>query len=245
MKKSVLAKLKSKVVFLTSYRETDELVNNFKERQDEFDNGGIFVEIYDNDTIVAANVNVSKIVACIRKYTIEGDLNKDLDVYFTFEVDILDTPMGRKLINNNSSHNIEVYLLFDSTHKKFLMLDVNEYFYTEKKEFSSIPFFIVCVLTKQKGVSDNTLEEDTDCSDANSNEDVNDDECQDSCADSMCCDCEPTYSSKEYYELKKECIEKDYEIALLKRKIEALEYLIYVYISPDDRKKILQLKEVK
>ena len=76
------------------------------------------------------------------------------------------------------------------------------------------------------------------CSDANDNEDVNDSECQDSCADSMCCDCvEATYSSKEYYDLKKECIEKDHEIFLLKRKVEALEYLIYNCIPKDDRRK--------
>lgn len=75
------------------------------------------------------------------------------------------------------------------------------------------------------------------CSDANGNEDVNDSECQDSCADSMCCDCaEQTYSSKEYYELKKECIEKDHEITLLKRKVEVLEYLIYNCIPKDDRR---------
>lgn len=51
-------------------------------------------------------------------------------------------------------------------------------------------------------------------------------------------DCaEQTYSSKEYYELKKECIEKDHEIFLLKRKVEALEYLIYNCIPKDDRRK--------
>lgn len=50
-------------------------------------------------------------------------------------------------------------------------------------------------------------------------------------------DCaEQTYSSKEYYELKKECIEKDHEIFLLKRKVEALEYLIYNCIPKDDRR---------
>ena len=75
------------------------------------------------------------------------------------------------------------------------------------------------------------------CSDANDNEDANDGECQDSCADSMCGECEATYSSKEYHELKKECVEKDHEIFLLKRKVEALEYLIYNYIPKDDRRK--------
>ena len=50
-------------------------------------------------------------------------------------------------------------------------------------------------------------------------------------------DCaERTYSSKEYYSLMKECIEKDHEIFLLKRKVEALEYLIYACIPPDDRR---------
>ena len=63
------------------------------------------------------------------------------------------------------------------------------------------------------------------------------DECQDSCADSMCGECEATYSSKEYYELKKECIEKDHKIFLLQRKVEALEYLIYNCIPKDDRRK--------
>ena len=77
----------------------------------------------------------------------------------------------------------------------------------------------------------------TDCSDANGNEDANDGECQDSCVDSMCCDCsEQTYSSREYYELIKEGLKKDHEITLLKRKVEALDYLIYACIPSDDRK---------
>ena len=245
MKKYVLAKLKSAydTGFLISCIESDELINNFKERQDEFDNGGIFVEIYDNETIMNADVNVSKIAACIRKYTTEG-VNKDLDVYLKLEVDILDTPMGRRLINNNSSHSIEVYLLFDRIHKKFFIINVNEYYkhifykyiYTGKKEFSNTSFFIVGLLTEQKGMSDNISEEDTDCSDANGNEDVNDSECQDSCADSICCDAEQTYSSKEYYYLMEAFIEKDHEITLLKRKVEALEYLIYNCIPKDDRR---------
>lgn len=65
-------------------------------------------------------------------------------------------------------------------------------------------------------------------------------ECQDSCVDSTCCDYaeveEATYSSKEYHDLKKECIEKDHEIFLLKRKVEALEYLIYNCIPKADRR---------
>lgn len=76
-------------------------------------------------------------------------------------------------------------------------------------------------------------------SDANGNEDVNDGECQDDCADSICCDCadaEQTYSSKDYHDLMKESLEKDHEITLLKRKVEALEYLIYACIPPDDRR---------
>lgn len=49
-------------------------------------------------------------------------------------------------------------------------------------------------------------------------------------------DCtERTYSSREYYELKKEIVEKDHEIWKLKRTVEALEYLIYACIPPDDR----------
>lgn len=47
---------------------------------------------------------------------------------------------------------------------------------------------------------------------------------------------EATYSSREYYDLKKECIEKDHDIFLLKRKVEALEYLIYNCIPKDDRR---------
>lgn len=152
----VLAKLKSTYDngFLTCCIEIDELVNTFKERQDEFDNGGIFVEIYDNETIMDTDVNMSKIAACIRNYVIEGDINKDLAVYLILEVDILDTPMGRKLVNNNSSHSIDVYLLFDRIHKKFLIVDIDDYLPGEyasiaRKEFSSIPFFIVGLLTKQ------------------------------------------------------------------------------------------------
>lgn len=81
------------------------------------------------------------------------------------------------------------------------------------------------------------VDEDTACSDANGNEDVNGDECQDSCAGSRWGNCaERTYSSKEYHELKKECIKKDHEIFLLQRKVEALEYLIYNCIPKDDRR---------
>lgn len=81
------------------------------------------------------------------------------------------------------------------------------------------------------------VDEDTACSDANGNKDVNSDECQYSCAGSRWGDCEEaTYSSREYHELKKECIEKDHDIFLLKRKVEALEYLIYNCIPKDDRR---------
>lgn len=48
---------------------------------------------------------------------------------------------------------------------------------------------------------------------------------------------ERTYSSEEYYDLMKESLEKDHEITLLKRKVEALEYLIYNCIPKDDRRK--------
>lgn len=51
-------------------------------------------------------------------------------------------------------------------------------------------------------------------------------------------DCvEATYSSKEYYELKKECMKKDHEINKLRKTVEALEYLIYNCIPKDDRRK--------
>ena len=80
--------------------------------------------------------------------------------------------------------------------------------------------------------------EETEDIDSNDNEVMKDEECQDNDADSMCCDCvEATYSSKEYYDLKKECIEKDHEIWKLKRTVEALEYLIYNCIPKDDRRK--------
>lgn len=220
MKKGAIAKLKSKydIGFLTSCIELNELVNNFKERQDEFDNGGIFVEVYDTETVMNTDVNVSKIAACIRKYIIKGDVNKDLAVYLTCEVDILDTPMGRKLVNNSSSHSIEVYLLFDYIHKKFFIVDADEQIFIAKKEFSSRPFFIIGLLTEQKEVSDKISEEEIECNNPRRG------------------DCEATYSSREYYELKKECSEKDHEITLLKRKVEALENLIWAYISPDDRR---------
>lgn len=156
MKKSILTKLKSTydTGFLTSCREIYELVNNFKERQDEFDNGGIFVEIYDNETMMDTDANVSKIAACIRNYVIEGNIHKDPYVNLILEVDILDTPMGRKLVNNNnSSHGIAVYLLFDRIHEKFLIVDIDDYAPGEyasitKKEFSLTPFFIAGLLTK-------------------------------------------------------------------------------------------------
>lgn len=53
--------------------------------------------------------------------------------------------------------------------------------------------------------------------------------CQDAC-------CEATYSSKEYHKVIKECIEKDHEIFLLKRTVEALEYALYNCIPKDDRR---------
>ena len=158
----VLAKLKSTYDngFLTCRIEIDELVNTFKERQDEFDNGGIFVEIYDNETIMDTDVNMPKIAACIRNYVIEGDINKDLAVYLILEVDILDTPMGRKLVNNNSSHSIEAYLLFDRIYKKFLIIDSGLSTFTAENKLISNPFFIVGLLTNQKEVSDKISEED-------------------------------------------------------------------------------------
>lgn len=68
----------------------------------------------------------------------------------------------------------------------------------------------------------------------------NEDACEDKdigCTN-RCGDCaEATYSSREYYELKKEIVEKDHEIWKLKRTIEALEYLIYNCIPKDDRRK--------
>ena len=243
MEKCVIAELKSTYNkgFLTSCIEIDEIVNEFKKRQDEFDNGGIFVEIYDKETITDSCVSVSKIAACIRKYTIEGDVTKDLDVYLKLEVDILDTPMGRKLVNNDSddsAHSIEAYLLFNRIYKKFLIVDADEYTFIPTKEVSSLLFFVVGLLTEQKEVSDKISEEDADCSDVNVNEDVNDVECQDSCADSKCCDCaEQTYSSREYHKLESELIEKDHEIWKLKRTVEALEYLIYNCIPEGDRRK--------
>ena len=58
------------------------------------------------------------------------------------------------------------------------------------------------------------------------------------CNNDCCDDCEEaTYSSKEYHDLKKECIEKDHEIYKLRRTVEALEYLIYNCIPKDDRRK--------
>ena len=58
------------------------------------------------------------------------------------------------------------------------------------------------------------------------------------CNNDCCGDCEEaTYSSREYHELEKECIEKDHEIYKLRRTVEALEYLIYNCIPKDDRRK--------
>ena len=73
---------------------------------------------------------------------------------------------------------------------------------------------------------------DTDADDSSSSE-----ICEDTCVDYDNCDCEATYSSKEYYDLKTECIEKDHEIYKLRRTVEALEYLIYNCIPKDDRRK--------
>lgn len=162
MKKGVLAKLKStyNTGFLTSCIEIDELVNDFKERQEEFDNGGIFVEIYDNETIMNTDVNVSKIAACIRNYVIKGNIHKDLCVNLILEVDILDTPMGRKLVKSNSSHSIEAYLLFDRIHKKFLITDLGLSTFIAENKLSSNSFFIVGFLTKQKEVSDKISDTD-------------------------------------------------------------------------------------
>lgn len=302
MKKSVLAKLKSKENFLTSYRESDELFDYLKQKQDEFDNGGIFVEICDNETMMNTDVNVSKIVACIRKYTIEGDVNKDLDVYLIFEVDILDTPRGRKLVNNDSS----LFVLFDSVHKKFLIVDSDDYLSgeftsTAKEDFRGFPFFIVGLLTKQKEVSDKITEEYTDddllkfllrqikaigvdAKEFDTDEIVDatiiyknrsetasrlprnfidylldrmnglcpkqdgrtidgkdsflriekennglSDKCSDTNVNNCQCDMkEPDWKAK--------CVETEHENWILRRKVEALEYLIYNCIPKDDRR---------
>ena len=114
---------------------------------------------------------------------------------------------------------------------------VNESFYKDvEKDFVVALQKRINELRKKvrvKSTSYPFIDEDADCSDAN------DGECLDRGADSMCCDCadaERTYSSKEYYDLIKESLKKDHEITLLKRKVEALEYLIYACIPSDDRR---------
>ena len=58
------------------------------------------------------------------------------------------------------------------------------------------------------------------------------------CNNDCCGECEEAaYLSKEYHDLKTECIEKDHEIYKLRRTVEALEYLIYNCIPKDDRRK--------
>lgn len=59
--------------------------------------------------------------------------------------------------------------------------------------------------------------------------------CEDICVDYDNCE-EQTYSSKEYYDLKTECMKKDHEINKLRKTVEALEYLIYNCIPKDDRR---------
>ena len=78
---------------------------------------------------------------------------------------------------------------------------------------------------------------DTNADDSSSSEIYeNYDDYEDTCVNYGDCE-EQTYSSKEYYELKTECIEKDHEIYKLRRTVEALEYLIYNCIPKDDRRK--------
>ena len=88
----------------------------------------------------------------------------------------------------------------------------------------------------QKRINELTKMADARVTDTNADDSSSSEICADTCIDYGDCE-EQTYSSKEYYELKTECIEKDHEIYKLRRTVEALEYLIYNCIPKDDRRK--------
>lgn len=88
----------------------------------------------------------------------------------------------------------------------------------------------------QKRINELTKMADVRVTDTNTDDSSSSEICEDACVDYGDCK-EQTYSSKEYYELKTECIEKDHEIYKLRRTVEALEYLIYNCIPKDDRRK--------
>lgn len=88
----------------------------------------------------------------------------------------------------------------------------------------------------QNRINELTKMADVRVTDTNADDSSSSEICEDTCVNYGDCE-EQTYSSKEYYELKTECIEKDHEIYKLKRTVEALEYLIYNCIPKDDRRK--------
>ena len=88
----------------------------------------------------------------------------------------------------------------------------------------------------QKRINELTKMADARVTDTNADDSSSSEICADTCIDYSECE-EATYSSKEYYDLKTECIEKDHEIYKLRRTVEALEYLIYNCIPKDDRRK--------
>ena len=88
----------------------------------------------------------------------------------------------------------------------------------------------------QKRINELTKMADARVTDTNADDSSSSEICADTCIDYGDCE-EQTYSSKEYYDLKTECIEKDHEIYKLRRTVEALEYLIYNCIPKDDRRK--------
>lgn len=96
-----------------------------------------------------------------------------------------------------------------------------------KKEF---------ITALQKRISELTKMADARVTDTNVVDSSSSEIYEDICVDYGDCE-EQTYSSKEYYDLKTECIEKDHEIYKLRRTVEALEYLIYNCIPKDDRRK--------
>ena len=88
----------------------------------------------------------------------------------------------------------------------------------------------------QKRINELTKMADVRVTDTNTDDSSSSEICEDAYVDYGDCE-EQTYSSKEYYDLKTECIEKDHEIYKLRRTVEALEYLIYNCIPKDDRRK--------
>lgn len=145
--------------------------------------------------------------------------------YISAAIDLINLDCSLTLINIERYNAMYDIFPIDKIEDEDSVYDVKLSFNETKKDFEFVRDLLYSDETRRVEKQDEDM-----CGDAE-DKDIG-------CTNHCCGDCaEATYSSREYYELKKEIVEKDHEIWKLKRTIEALEYLIYNCIPKDDRRK--------